>query len=460
MKQKIFLFLFLISTLIGINIKSSAQCGGFDFNATQFGLTATFTPNIPANYLPISYNWDFGDGTTDTSPLAIHTYNTAGVYYVCLTVSMYNPNLVIINCTFCDSITVGNANQNLCNNVNFTNTVNGLTANFVSNVPAGIYSPTYSWTFGDGSVSTLANPTHTYSQSGTYYVCMSVSGYDIQQQPITCFYCDSVTVTNANQNLCNNVSFTKTTNGLTANFVSNVPAGIYSPTYSWTFGDGSISTLANPTHTYSQSGMYYVCMSVSGYDIQQQPITCVYCDSVTVLNANQNVCDSLNFTTTINGLTANFISNIPAGIYSPTYNWTFGDGSNSTLANPSHTYNQTGFYYVCLSVNGYNIQQQPITCTKCDSVMVMSSSVSSVSNNLKLNVYPNPTKGDVEIELPGKEMFELKLYDVTGKIIFSDQINSNKNLYNLNINHLSRGSYHILLQSTEGRKYHASLIKQ
>lgn len=372
MKQKIFLFLFLISTLIGINIKSSAQCGGFDFNATQFGLTATFTPNIPANYLPISYNWDFGDGTTDTSPLAIHTYNTAGVYYVCLTVSMYNPNLVIINCTFCDSITVGNANQNLCNNVNFTNTVNGLTANFVSNVPAGIYSPTYSWTFGDGSVSTLANPTHTYSQSGTYYVCMSVSGYDIQQQPITC----------------------------------------------------------------------------------------VYCDSVTVLNANQNVCDSLNFTTTINGLTANFISNIPAGIYSPTYNWTFGDGSNSTLANPSHTYNQTGFYYVCLSVNGYNIQQQPITCTKCDSVMVMSSSVSSVSNNLKLNVYPNPTKGDVEIELPGKEMFELKLYDVTGKIIFSDQINSNKNLYNLNINHLSRGSYHILLQSTEGRKYHASLIKQ
>ncbi len=113
-----------------------------------------------------------------------------------------------------------------------------------------------------------------------------------------------------------------------------------------------------------------------------------------------------------------------------------------------------------MSVNGYNIQQQPITCTKCDSVMVMSSSVSSVSNNLKLNVYPNPTKGDVEIELPGKEMFELKLYDVTGKIIFSDQINSNKNLYNLNINHLSRGSYHILLQSTEGRKYHASLIKQ
>ena len=34
-------------------------------------------------------------------------------------------------------------------------------------------------------------------------------------------------------------------------------------TYSWTFGDGSTSTVANPSHTYTQAGQYTARLSVS-----------------------------------------------------------------------------------------------------------------------------------------------------------------------------------------------------
>ena len=372
MKVKIFISAILFFILTSINFKSSAQCAGFNFTTTQIGLTATFAPNIPANYLPISYNWDFGDGGTDTAPLAIHTYNTAGIYYVCLTVTMFDPNFAIVNCTYCDSIVVGNVNQNLCNAVNFT----------------------------------------------------------------------------------------KTINGLTVNFTSNLPAGFNNPVYNWSFGDGSSSTLANPSHTYNQSGMYYVCMVVSGYDNQQQPITCTYCDSVSVNNANQNLCNAVNFTKTINGLTVNFTSSLPAGFNNPVYNWTFGDGSNSTLANPSHTYNQSGMYYVCMAVSGYDNQQQPITCTYCDSLTLVTSSVSNIDESPILKIYPNPTKGDIEIDLPETEMLYFKLYDVMGKLILTEKINNQTNKFHLNLNHLSKGSYYLLLKSSNGKNYHSTFIKQ
>ena len=34
-------------------------------------------------------------------------------------------------------------------------------------------------------------------------------------------------------------------------------------TYSWTFGDGTTSTAANPTHTYAQAGQYTARLTVS-----------------------------------------------------------------------------------------------------------------------------------------------------------------------------------------------------
>jgi len=55
----------------------------------------------------------------------------------------------------------------------FTHTVSGSTAVF-TNQSSNAY--TYSWNFGDNTTSTAVNPSHTYTQNGTYTVTLTVTG--------------------------------------------------------------------------------------------------------------------------------------------------------------------------------------------------------------------------------------------------------------------------------------------
>jgi PKD repeat protein len=52
--------------------------------------------------------------------------------------------------------------QNTSGTVNFTNTSNRAT--------------TYNWNFGDGASTTETNPSHTYSNAGTYNVTLTADG--------------------------------------------------------------------------------------------------------------------------------------------------------------------------------------------------------------------------------------------------------------------------------------------
>ena len=59
---------------------------------------------------------------------------------------------------------------------NFSVTMNGLTASFVnSSTDLGGTIVSYLWNFGDGTTSTVVNPTHTYSTFATYTVTLTVT---------------------------------------------------------------------------------------------------------------------------------------------------------------------------------------------------------------------------------------------------------------------------------------------
>src|SRR5207244_398585 len=59
---------------------------------------------------------------------------------------------------------------------NFTYTISGLTVNFTdTSTDSGGSIGTHSWNFGDGSTSTAANPSHTYTSAGTYSVSETVT---------------------------------------------------------------------------------------------------------------------------------------------------------------------------------------------------------------------------------------------------------------------------------------------
>lgn len=113
----------------------------------------------------LKYQWDFGDGTTDTVPNPTHTYTQPGKYTIGLFIS--NPN----SCNFADSFyrTVEvlqntppqfELSQEECETekVTFTNT---------SGNSLGVL-----WRFSDGTTSTEENPKHTFPSAGTYQVTL------------------------------------------------------------------------------------------------------------------------------------------------------------------------------------------------------------------------------------------------------------------------------------------------
>jgi PKD repeat protein len=115
------------------------------------------------------------------------------------------------------------------------------------------------WNFGDGVVSSLTNPNHIYVAAGTYTVILTVSGNGGQSQatrtlsvaapaPVVPNVSAAFDFSPASPNVRDSVTFVDRTNG--------------SPTsWSWSFGDGSISGAQNPVHAYQAPGTYFVTLT-------------------------------------------------------------------------------------------------------------------------------------------------------------------------------------------------------
>jgi len=139
---------------------------------------------------------------------------------------------------------------------------------------------------------------------------------------------------------------------------TNTSTGAIQPTYYWNFGDGNYDWQTNPVHTYLYNGTYAVCLSMWDSLSMCQS---TFCDSVVIANAPPVPCNAY-FSYGFQGNTFYFSDQSTGGPF-VSWNWNFGDGNNSSLQNPSHSYANTGFYNVCLTVIS-----STDTCSYCDSV--------------------------------------------------------------------------------------------
>ncbi|MCZ8072838.1 MAG: collagenase, partial [Paucibacter sp.] len=150
-------------------------------------------------------------------------------------------------------------------------------------------------------------------------------------------------------NVAPTAGFTFSTSGLTANFTdtSTDPDGSVA-SWAWSFGDGSSSTVKNPSKTYAQAGTYTVTLTVKDNKgaASNPPKT----QQVTVRVAS-NQAPVANFSCIATGLTLNCTdSSSDADGSVVSWAWTFGDGSSSTARNPSKTFAAAGTYTVTLTV--------------------------------------------------------------------------------------------------------------
>lgn len=243
-----------------------------------------------------------------------------------VTLNLYcSPILQYCNASFAWQPVLGTTN------VNFTNTSASSSGNPL----------TYHWSFGDSATSTSANPSHTYSQPGFYFVCLTIS----DGQNCVDSYCDYIAVGGAS--FCD----------ATFQYYINAPfPGVYFEpmaiqypvafTFSWSFGDGTTSSDPVPFHTYTSPGTYQTCLVVS-----DPQTACVdsFCTQVVV--ASVPSCYANFYIFPVGGNTVHFAADTL--LYSPTqtYTWDFGDGTTGSGLYPAHTYAQPGQYTACLTVS-------------------------------------------------------------------------------------------------------------
>ncbi|TAE54587.1 MAG: PKD domain-containing protein [Bacteroidetes bacterium] len=136
-------------------------------------------------------------------------------------------------------------------------------------------------------------------------------------------------------------------------------------TYHWDFGDGNIATTSNPSHTYSQPGIYSACLTVS----DAQGCSDTYCLYVTAGGATFCDADFQYFSSS-----PGTVLFVPLAIQFPvnfSYSWSFGDGNTSTDPAPIHPYTSAGTYTVCLALSD---PQTACVDSFCTQVVVQSAS--------------------------------------------------------------------------------------
>jgi PKD repeat protein len=190
----------------------------------------------------------------------MYSYGVPGIYDVSLTVTTAlstdtetkTAHILVYN-TVTSAITADDTTPHVCTDtVQFTSLANG------ANITA------YNWSFGDGIVSALKNPTHKYMTSGLFDVAHIVN--DSWPTPW------NATATSINVNYITalwptpGVAFTGVPASgdaiLTVTFTdgsatSAAACGDIITTWLWTFGDGATSNLQNPTHTYPAGDAWY-----------------------------------------------------------------------------------------------------------------------------------------------------------------------------------------------------------
>ncbi|MDQ3051524.1 MAG: PKD domain-containing protein [Bacteroidota bacterium] len=275
-----------------------------------------------------SWNWDFGDGGFSNIQNPVHQYAVAGTYPVLLTIVSDS------GCTAFISQNIFVAAQPAVG-FSFTGNCEGTVTFTDSSFVNGDVITNWNWSFGDGATSLLQHPVHLYSTSGNYTVTLiitSASGcMDSLSQNMTI---NPVPVSDFSASInCTLVNFTDNSSISTGSITS----------WTWDFGDMNTSQVQHPAHQYTNGGVYLVTLTVSS----DSGCTAIFADSVSVsqlpeaaFNTTGN-CTNQIFFTDVSVIGSNNIVS---------WYWNFGDGSNSIIQNPSHTFGNTGSYNVTLIV--------------------------------------------------------------------------------------------------------------
>lgn len=123
--------------------------------------------------------------------------------------------------------------------------------------------------------------------------------------------------------------------------------------------------------------------------------------------------------------TSNWWSSTPVSCYV----WMYRLSYNSAAVDDYGQYPGSGYSIRCLKDNG--------------------SSIEKIKYSETINIYPNPTTGVINLNLPVENNSSFSIFDMQGTLVMSGEINSNK----LDISSLANGMYFVQFLSADHQKY-------
>ena len=454
---------------------------------------------------PNTYVWDFGDGSTGTGSPITHTYTTSGSYNVTLVSTGGG-----CSHTSTQNLNVWTGTLNCASlNASFTTNSSGYTAYFnntstyPSNTLPGIVGRKASWDFGDGSavVNNVNYTSHTYAAAGTYAVTMTNDWYDsLNNSVVLCTDVDVQTITITTPPpppnfISGSITYDSTLTNTQLSFkVWLIEVGFDSSVMSTTLT--AVDSLITPSQWFwanyqfnnVPSGGYFVKARVAPGTTNPGLIPTYHQSSAIWNNAT--------YISHYGGSTANnhifMISGTPSsgpGFIGGNVSQGAGKGTNAGVANLSvllrdatnnviaSTYTDVNGDYSFGGIgNGsYTIYPEemnyattpsaPIvigagvnTYTTVDfeknstSIQPKPTAIKDVAVNNVFSLYPNPTKGQVNITWKSNVSGEANVVitDISGRVVYNQAI-STKTTQPINLSGMNQGVYFIKINTEKGQ---------
>jgi hypothetical protein len=325
------------TTVVTITEAPIAGLTASNDSPTQLGDPTTMTATISTGS-SVSYLWAFGDGASDSGPVAAHEYPAVGVYTAVVTAS--NSVSVVAATTI---VTITDAPITGLAAVNDSPTQLGGLTTMTATITTGS-NVSFTWDFGDGETDSGAVVTYIYQQVGVYEaVVSSINSVGVVTTSTT------VTVTDVPMTGLAAVNDSPTELGGLTTMTATISAGT-NVIYVWAFGDGASDSGLTVGHIYPTVGVYAAVVTAS--------------NSLSVVTATTPVTIT---DVPIEGLVATSDSPTPLGRLTTMtatitvgsnvlYAWTFGDGEGGSGPTPAHTYPSIGTFTATVSAtNGVGV---------------------------------------------------------------------------------------------------------
>lgn len=371
--------------------------------------------------------WNFGDNTTSTELKPTHEYAAFGEYKVCL---------IITTASGCKSdycATVKVAEKPVVSGCAFDliikpkpETPNAFLFYAISKSEISASK----WSFGDGSVSELANPEHKFEKPGIYEIKCTITTKDgctetraikhaVNQLLLpACEGAFSIVLYDPTDNKCNGKAVVKLIDG----------NGVEVKDIKYIWHENKMgNTMENlcPDKPYTvQAIIDGVCQKSYSFSFLSKPIWKL-----------QNINGQNNFT-------------VIAPVEGIQYEWNFGNGVVLKGATVNYDFGKEGIYDVTLKA----VSETDFAEYSQQVVVAAGITAATVLKESEFKIFPNPVKDVLRIysgaSLTGNLFVEI--INIAGQKIYAQPIDAEKlNSSEVNISHLKSGIY--FLRITSGR---------